>query len=469
MATETKSGFMQTLTVEEVRRRRELVENVMLKTSKNEIIAMSIPVIVMLIGFGYYYVKQLREGLIVTDLSSKVFWGTYITNFVFWIGVSHVGMLISAILRALNAEFRTPITRVAEEVTIVSLFMGAASVLIDMGRIDRIMNMFYFGRWDSPLIWDVTSILFYLVGSFIYFYTPIIPDFAYYRDNLDPDKHRFRIKLYSILSLNWRGTPEQFEELEDKIMNRFKWYIIPVALSVHTVVSWIMAMTWRPGWDSSIFGPYFIGGAIFSGTAALVSALIIFSRAYNLQDIITTYHIKQVVKILVVTDIAYMYMTVNEILTPAYKAHELELYDMIFYGRYAIMFWFIIIISMVVPMFLAMWILNIEDGEINKIHALGLIASLLVNIGAWLKRYIITVPSLQVSTFEESVVTYHPSAAEIWISLAQFSFFIFGYWFLNKIVPIVPLWEVEHELANKGLVVGGLTPQAEHEEKMKNM
>lgn len=465
MAHKEETGFMQKLTVEEVRRRRELVENVMLKTSRNEIIVMSIPVILMLVGFGYYYVKQLREGLIVTDLTGKVFWGTYITNFVFWIGVSHVGMLISAILRALNAEFRTPITRVAEEITIVSLFMGAASVLIDMGRIDRIMNMFYFGRWDSPLLWDVVSILFYLVGSFIYFYTPIIPDFAYYRDNL-PKKHRFRIKLYTILSVNWRGTPEQFELLEERVMNRFKWFIIPVALSVHTVVSWIMAMTWRPGWNSSIFGPYFIAGAIFSGTAALVTALIIFSRAYGLEDIITTYHIKQITKILVVTNIAYMYMTINEMLTPAYKAHEIELYDMLFYGRYALMFWFIVILTMVLPLFLSMWILNINDNEINKIHTVGIVASLLVNIGAWLKRYIITVPSLQVPTFEESVVVYHPSAAEIWISLAQLGFFIFGYWALNKIVPIVPLWEVEHELANKGLV-DGLTPQEEHEKKMR--
>jgi molybdopterin-containing oxidoreductase family membrane subunit len=163
-----------------------------------------------------------------------------------------------------------------------------------------------------------------------------------------------------------------------------------------------------------------------------------------------------------------MYLTINEMLTPGYKSdvHEIELYHSLFYGAHAFTFWFIVIGSMILPLFLCFWLLKIDNRESGKIQWIALIASLLVNIGAWLKRYIITVPTLQVPTLDEKVVAYFPSTAEIWISLAQLSFFVFGYWLLNKIVPIVPLWEVEHELMRDGLV-DGTTPQAEHEKSMQ--
>lgn len=464
-----KPTYIGKMTIEEVRERRAKIERSMLTTSRKELAIMAIPFVIMLIGFGYFYTKQLREGLITTNLSDKVFWGAYITNFVFWIGVSHVGMLISAILRSFQAEWRTPITRIAEEITIVSLFMGAASVLIDMGRLDRIFNMVRYGQLDSPLIWDVISILFYLTGSFIFFYAPIIPDFAYYRDNLDPVKYKWRVRLYRILAINWKATDEQKHILEEGILSKLKWYIIPVALSVHTVVSWIMAMTWRPGWASTVFGVYFIGGAIFSGTAALVSSLVIFSKAFKIEDIITPYHVKQVMKILIVTNLAYGYLTLNELLPGGYRSltHEAELLEMLFYGEYAFAFWFIILGTMLFPFIMGFRVLKYDENtEGGKIFGWALFLSLLINVGAWLKRYIITVPTLQVATFSEEFVYYIPSATEIWISLAQLSFFISFYWLLNKIVPIIPLWEVEHELLHFGFV-DEPTPQHIHEESMK--
>lgn len=464
-----KPSYIGKMSIEEVRQRRATVEKSMLTTSRKELAIMAIPVVIMIIGFGYFYGRQLSEGLIRTNLSSKVFWGVYMSNFVFWIGVSHVGMLISAILRSFQVEWRTPITRVAEEITIVSLFMGIASVLIDMGRIDRIFNMIKYGRLDSPLIWDVISIMFYLVGSFIFFYAPIIPDFAYYRDNLDPVKYKWRVRLYRLLAINWRASDEQKNILEEGILSKFKWYIIPVALSVHTVVSWIMAMTWRPGWASTVFGVYFIGGAIFSGTAALVSSLVIFSKAFKLEDIITPYHIKQVMKILIVTNLAYGYLTLNELLSGGYRSvtHEAHLLEMLFYGEYAFTFWFIILGTMLFPFIMGFRVLKYDEKtEGGKILGWALFLSLLVNVGAWLKRFIIIVPTLQVPTRGEEIVIYLPSATEIWISLAQLSFFIFFYWLLNKIVPIIPLWETEHEFKHFGFV-DEPTPQDIHEASMK--
>ncbi len=454
---------------EEVRRRRAMVERAFLTTKPGEAIVMATMVGLMIYGFGFWVVKQLIDGLTITDLTQKVFWGVYITNFVFWIGVSHVGMLISAVLRILDAKFRTPITRIAEEVTIVSLVMGVASVLIDMGRLDRAQHIAIYGNITSPLVWDVISITFYLTGSLIFFYTPIIPDFAYYRDNLDPEKHKVRQRIYKILALNWKGTPEQFHKLEHGIMERLKWFILPIALSVHTVVSWIFAVTWRPGWNSTIFGPYFISGAIFSGTAALVTALVVFTWYYKLDDYITVTHIQSANKILLATNFAYMYFTLNEYLIPAYKREneEMEVLYQVFYGDLAPTFWFIMVGTMLIPFIMGMKINTMKDEDKTKVYWYAFISSVLVNIGAWLKRYVILVPSLRIPVIDESegIYPYNPTQGEIWITIAQVAFFIFFYWFINKIVPHIPLWEVELEWERDGLV-DGETPTRKHLKQM---
>lgn len=467
---------------EEVQRRRSVVEKAFLTTTTKELLWMSPFFIIMVIGFGYYVVAQIVEGLTLTGLSQKVFWGVYITNFVFWIGVSHVGMLISAVLRMFGLKYRTPITRIAEEVTIVSLVMGAASVLIDMGRIDRAHHIMLYANITSPLVWDVISITFYLTGSLIFFYTPLIPDLAYYRDNLNPEKHKIRVLVYKILALNWRGTERQFEFLNGRIMEHMKFIILPVALSVHTVVSWIFAMTFRHGWNSTIFGPYFISGAIFSGTAALLTALIFFTIAYDLHDFVTISHIKGITTILIVTNLAYSYFTLNEYLPHGYKAEhgDIDIVRILFYGDQAPFMWTILILTMFVPLFMNFWMMFIPDKKVNnkKVWTLGLVSSLLVNLGAWWKRWVIIIPTLRLPVIghyddmniggliaDNGFYPYTPTWTEWWITLAQLSFFVFFYWFLNKLVPLIPLWEVEHEWEVDGLV-DGKTPQRKHEESM---
>ena len=468
---------------EELYRRRETVERSFLVLTRKQILFMSPFIITMVIGFGYYIIEQLSAGLTVTGLSQKVFWGAYITSFVFWIGVSHVGMLISAVLRMLKLKYRTPITRIAEEVTIVSLVMGAASVLIDMGRLDRAHHLLLFGNITSPLIWDVISINFYLFGSLIFFITPLIPDLAYYRDNLHPEKHKLRIYIYKLMSFNFKGTPEQYYYLNNKVMERLKYIILPVALSVHTVVSWIFAVTWRPGWKSTIFGPYFISGAIFSGTAALITALVLFTIAYKLEKFITITHIKQVTIILLLTALAYTYFTFNEYLPGGYQSdgHELDLARLLYYGDQAVIFWSIIILGIIVPIFLSFWVLRTKDqpGNRKKVYTITIISTLLINIGAWFKRWIIIVPTLRLSVIGENedvgltgrivheIYPYSVTAAEVWITLAQLSFFIFFYWFLNKLIPLIPMWEVEHEWEADG-IVSSKTPQRKFEEAYGN-
>ncbi|MFV2014376.1 MAG: NrfD/PsrC family molybdoenzyme membrane anchor subunit, partial [Candidatus Heimdallarchaeota archaeon] len=228
--------------------RRDIVEKTMLETGRKTIILMAFLLVIFLKGV-WEYKKQYSEGLEVTGLTTKVFWGLYVTNFIFFIGVSHAGTLISAILRVTGADWRTPITRLAEEITLLALIFGAASVFIDLGHIDRVLNVIKYGNIDSPLVWDFISIAFYLVGSAIFLYLPLIPDFAYYRDNLD-DSHKIRKAFYKFFAMGWQGTEEQYEILEKNI-TKMSYIIIPVAVSVHTVVSWIMSMTFRTGWSST--------------------------------------------------------------------------------------------------------------------------------------------------------------------------------------------------------------------------
>src|SRR3989338_2342316 len=237
----------------------------------------------LLVGFllavicfaAYAWVHQLRDGLVVTGLNRPGFWGIYITNFVFFIGISHAGTLISAILRLCRAERRRPITRMAEAITVLVLFVGASNIIMDLGRPDRALNVILHPNFRSPLLWDVTSITTYLTASILYLYLPLIPDLALLRDRLP--RRRW---LYRRLALGWTGTPQQQRRLEMAI-SIMAVVVIPIAVSVHTVVSLVFSMTIQPMWHSTIFGPYFVVGAIFSGIAALIVAMAILRKVYR--------------------------------------------------------------------------------------------------------------------------------------------------------------------------------------------
>jgi molybdopterin-containing oxidoreductase family membrane subunit len=250
------------------------------KTSRAYFVWVSFLLIV--IGWGVYaYIVQLRDGLYATGMRDRISWGLYITTFVFFIGISHAGTLISAILRVSQARWRTPITRMAEFITLVSLICGAMFVLIDMGRPDRAWNILRWGRWQSPIVWDVLAITTYITASTAYLFLPMIPDLALFRDRLAGRSARWRIWLYTVLSVRWHGTKSQWRSIGAAITTAMI-LIIPIAVSVHTVVSWIFAMTLREPWDSTIFGAFFVAGAIFSGVAMLIIVMAVLRKIYHL-------------------------------------------------------------------------------------------------------------------------------------------------------------------------------------------
>jgi len=378
------------------------------------------------------YARQLQKGLGVTGLTIPVYWGIYITNFVFFIGISHAGTLISAILRLCHAEWRRSITRAAEVITVMVLFFGAGSVITDLGRPERALNVILHANFRSPLLWDVCSITVYLTGSVIYLYLPLIPDIALLRDR--GKKWRW---FYRTLALGWQGTERQKHRLE-KGISVMAILVIPIAISVHTVVSWVFAMTVQPMWHSTIFGPYFVVGAIFSGIAALIIALAIVRKVYGLQNYLKDIQFNNLGLLLLVMALLWFYFTFAEHITVYYGQEPEEMHVLMskLAGPYWPMFWGMVLCCFVVPVpILAIRRLRTVAGTV--------VASSFIVVGMWMERFIIVVPSLSQPRLLPSNIVYHPTWIEILITLGFFSTFILLYVLFTKIFPIVSVWEVQ--------------------------
>lgn len=374
---------------------------------------------------AYAYTRQFRNGLIETGMRDQISWGLYISNFVFFIGISHAGTLISAILRVTDTDWRRPITRMAEGITVVALCIGGTMVLIDLGRPDRALNLFRYGRIQSPIVWDVLSVSTYLTGCLIYFYLPLMPDLAIVADMAGIGSLRRRI--YRALSLGWTGSPTEWHLLE-KAISVTAVMIIPLAISVHTVVSWIFAMTLRPGWDSSIFGPYFVVGAIYSGAAAVVLAMCILRSVLHLEEYLKPVHYRNLGLLLLSFALLYLYFNVNEYLTVGYKFQggEKLLLERLFFGDYAPYFWTVQAVGVILPLLLMIAILGPQRWRHFTVPGLGL-ASFLAIAGAWAKRYLIVVPTLSspflpIQGVPQQWGKYVPSWVEWSITVAAHSF-----------------------------------------------
>jgi Ni/Fe-hydrogenase subunit HybB-like protein len=397
----------------------------------------------------FAYATQLRTGLAVTGLNNNVFWGFYIVNFVFFIGISHAGTLISAILRLARAEWRRPVTRMAEVITGIALMVGALMPIIDLGRPDRILHILVYGQVGSPIIWDFIAITTYLTGSLIYLYLPMIPDLALARDRLRGQVPALQHGLYTLLALGWRDTPEQRRLLE-RALNVMMIVIIPVAVSVHTVVSWIMAMTLRHGWDTTIFGPYFVVGAIFSGIAGIITVMWVFRRVFRLHEYITEKHFVYLGYLLLTLGVLYAYFTISEYVTIGYKLKGAygDLLDALMLGQYALPFWLFVIAGLVVP------VLIIALPRTRTIPGI-VIASILVNIAMWSKRFVIVVPSLGLPVMPYEWGVYQPTWVEYAITAGSVALFALLFTLFAKLFPIVSIWEIEETLEGPALAPSG--------------
>jgi len=381
-------------------------------------------------------VNQWWLGLGTTGLNRPVYWGIYITNFVFFIGISHAGTLISAILRVTQAEWRRPITRIAEAITFFALILGLLQIWIDMGRPERILFPFLFGRFQSPFLWDFACVGVYLMSSMLYLYLPMIPDLARMRDRMT-DVPRWRRGLYTLMALGWHGNPEQHRRLEVAI-GIMAIVIIPVAVSVHTVVSWIFGMTMQPMWHSTILGPYFVVGAIFSGIAMLFIFMTLLRRAWHFEKWISEKQYNYLGILLLVMSAFWGYFTLAEFLTTGYATltHETEVLHAKLAGEYAPAFWVMLVGNLVIPFA----ILIRRKGR----TPLGtFLASLSILVGMWVERFLIVAPSLTRPSLGLLPAVYSPSITEVAITAGSLAMFALFFLLFFKVFPAISVWEVE--------------------------
>lgn len=379
----------------------------------------------------YMWIIQIWNGLGVTGMNQPVTWGFYIVNFVFFIGISHAGTLISAILRLSKAEWRRPITRMAEVITAIVLAIGGLHPILDLGRPDRMLNLFSAGRLQSPLLWDVTSITAYFTASTVYLFLPMIPDIARLRDQGGKMKW-----LYTFMAWGWHGTERQKFVL-NRAINILMVMVIPIAISVHTVISYIFSMTLQPGWHSTIFGPYFVVGAIFSGIAALLIVMIVFRRVYHLEAYLKEVHFRYLGTLLLIMSLLWFYFTFSEYLTGFFGAepHELEIIMYKFTGPFAIYFWGMVACNFIIPVTI------LAVRKLKTIRGV-LIASITVVIGMWLERLIIVVPSLANPRLKIPIGVYTPSITEWALFAGGLSAFALGYVLFAKFFPLISIWEI---------------------------
>lgn len=384
------------------------------------------------------WMAQLRRGLAVTGMNVPVYWGLYITNFVFFIGISHAGTLISAILRLAHAEWRRSITRAAEVITVLVLFFGMGSILLDLGRPDRLLNVILHGNFHSPLLWDVVAVSCYLTASTVYLYLPLIPDIAILRDRPGPRK-----AFYRTLALGWTGTPRQ-KHLLEKAISTMAVLVIPVAVSVHTVVSWVFAMTVQPMWHSTIFGPYFVVGAIFSGIGAIIIGMAAIRKAYHLEDYLKPIHFNNLGILLLVMCLLWFYFTFAEFLTTYYGADpsHMTVFLSKTQGEFSHLFWVMFIACFVIPFIL------LANNRTRWTVWGTVTASVSVEVGMWLERYLIVVPSLSRPRLPMEAAKYSPSWVEWSLFVAFVATFILLYALFTRFFPIISIWEIREGREN---------------------
>lgn len=463
-------------------------------------------VLLAFVGTGIIlYIQQVREGLAVTGMNRPVYWGLYMVNFVFFIGVSLAGTLTSAILRITGVEWRRPITRLAETITVFALLIATLQIVIDMGRPDRLLYVMIYGRLQSPILWDVVIVMAYLLSSSFYLYLPMIPDIAIIRDNMPVDAPKIQRLFYTTLALGWRGNIEQWRRLE-KVEGLMAIFIVPVGVGVHTITSWLLATTVQPGWHSTVFGPYFVVTAIFSGISALFIVMTLVRRILHLEAYITMRQYHGLSWLYITMAIVWGYFTYTETLTliAGQQLMEFPVLASKLWGEFALHFWFMLIMiglgfvvmvfAQVMPSVLSrfyllqprrvvaaaiiggLFFLFLTDTrfadvgvgtEMINIRAFGwaifILCALIVTfgIGAWLKHHLVFSSVLAgsvviIGTWTErwniivptlthprmiAYSNYIPTFTEIGLTVASVALFILLFVLFFKVFPAVPIWE----------------------------
>jgi molybdopterin-containing oxidoreductase family membrane subunit len=398
------------------------------------------------IAFGVQFVG----GLAVAGYSDRGFWGIYEANLVAFIAVSYGGALVSAILRLTNAGWRAPITRLAEAMAVFSLLVGMTFAVIHLGRPDRVWRMVVTPQFDSPIFWDLVVITTYLVATIIFLYLPLIPDLATVGESLPAGG--WRARLYRALALRWRGLPRQRAVLARGIMI-IAILIIPLAVFVHSVLAWAFAFTGRPGWNSTIFAPYFVVAALYSGIAMVILVVAGFRAGYHLNRYITLKHFRYLAYLMIVLDVMYMYFTWIELMTEGYVMSEetVPILEALLIGNYAVFFWFFMLVGGLVPLLLVAW------SRTRTIAGI-VIAATCVVAALWLKRMLIVLPAVAHPLISGAWGSFQVTWVAIGITVGAAAAIPLLLMLFFKFFPILAIDEME-EVASEEARHGGTTSQ----------
>ncbi len=404
------------------------------------------------IGVGFYaFLTQVIDGHEVTGMRDNVVWGVYIVNFIFFMGVSYAGALISGTLHLFHTAWRKPIIRMAELITIIALLIGPCFILLCIGRLDKLYYLVIFGRIQSPITWDVIAISTDIFGCLIFLYLTMLRDLAALRDYEILQLPKWRKKLYKVLALGYTGTPEQQFRL-NRATNIMAAMVISIAIIVYSVLAWIFSVTLQPGWHSTIFGPYFVIAAVYSGSAVLIIAMWIFRKVYHLENYITQKHFVAVGIIMLVLAAFFGYFTFSDYLTKWYGSEKNdELLIQLLFKE----FYWPFIISNYIGVLLPLLVVGI--AKFRTITNITLTAIVVV-IALWLNRYLIVVPTLQspyLPIQDSRPEWFHYSATWVEWSLTAAGVAIFCLLFTiaSKFIPVVPVSGLVEETKKEDVLI----------------
>jgi molybdopterin-containing oxidoreductase family membrane subunit len=397
---------------------------------------------IILVGL-YAFIVQVRKGHIVTGMRDNVVWGIYIINFIFFVCLSYSGAFFAGILHFYKTPWKNSALRIVEIVTVLSLIVGPIFILLCIGRLDRLHYLFLYPRIQSPITWDIIAIMTDLVGCLIYLYISFIPDFAILRDNSE-NISKWRQKLYRKLAFGYHDTKSQRKRLK-KVTRTMSAMIIAMAIVTYSVLAWIFSLTVQPGWNSSIFAPYFIVAGLYSGIGVVIIAMYLIRKYFHLEEHIRLNHFKGAGIILLVISLLFGYFTFSEYFSRwfSHKTHDINLLNTLF-NKYFWMFIFANYIGVLVP------IIIVFIKKFRTIKAITFAAVIAV-LGLWFNRYLIIVPTLEtpylpIQDTRPEFISYSATWVEWALSFAGLAAFVLFFILLMRLVPIIPMSGIiEHE------------------------
>ncbi|WP_457609931.1 NrfD/PsrC family molybdoenzyme membrane anchor subunit [Lutibacter sp.] len=397
-----------------------------------------IAILLVIISIGIYaFILQLINGHIITGMRDNVVWGIYIINFIFFVGISYSGAFIAGILHFFKTPWKNSILRIVEIITVLSLIVGPIFILLCIGRLDRLHYLFMYPRIQSPITWDIIAIMTDLVGCFIYLYLTFIPDFALLRDAKELKVPNWQKKVYNFLAIGYQDTKSQREKL-DKITRIMSTMIIAMAVVAYTVLAWIFSLTLQPGWNSTIFAPYFIIAGLYSGVGVVIISMYVVRKTLKLEKYIRKVHFIGAGIVLLVISLLFGYFTFSEYFSKwfSHKTPDEALLNTLF-SRYFWEFIFANYIGVIVPIIILFF------KKFKTIKSITF-AAIIAVMGLWLNRYLIVIPTLEtpylpIQDTRPEFIFYTATWIEWALSFAGIAAFLLFFSLIVKFVPVIPI------------------------------